>query len=252
MSNKDDIEWITVKGNHIPIKKGQSKEEAIKEFLKDKTSEKQDIPTDRSGYSLKLKKSQRVSENMKKVMAQGYYPEEQIIQTLSKATKEGKRLKELFEKNKVYKTNYRIIYEYEGAPGYWDEERKDLVSSELQYFNTKEELDKFKEKIKKDPKFKGIMSEKEVKEWHHIAGGGKNRLIDVNKLIDMGFKIDTSTANKEFKTKSEAVSNSTLVDGCIPSRGNDLINASSCSLANNYNDVKYIPQKQRLEWGNEF
>lgn len=34
--NDDDLEWITVKGNHIPVKKGQSKEEAIKEFLKDK------------------------------------------------------------------------------------------------------------------------------------------------------------------------------------------------------------------------
>ncbi len=32
-----DIEsWITVRGNHIPIKKNQTKEEAIEEFLKDK------------------------------------------------------------------------------------------------------------------------------------------------------------------------------------------------------------------------
>ena len=29
----DDIEWITVKGNHIPIKKGQSKDEAVKEWI---------------------------------------------------------------------------------------------------------------------------------------------------------------------------------------------------------------------------
>jgi len=35
----DDIEsWITVKGNHIPIKKGQSKEEAVKSFLESKGS----------------------------------------------------------------------------------------------------------------------------------------------------------------------------------------------------------------------
>ena len=32
----DDIEWITVKGNHIPVKKGQSKEEAVKEFIESK------------------------------------------------------------------------------------------------------------------------------------------------------------------------------------------------------------------------
>lgn len=33
-ANDDDIEsWITVKGNHIPIKKGQSKEDAVKSFI---------------------------------------------------------------------------------------------------------------------------------------------------------------------------------------------------------------------------
>ncbi len=37
--NDDDLEWITVKGNHIPIKKGQSKDEAIKEFLEGKQKE---------------------------------------------------------------------------------------------------------------------------------------------------------------------------------------------------------------------
>ena len=29
----DDIKWITVKGNHIPIKKGQTEDEAVKAFL---------------------------------------------------------------------------------------------------------------------------------------------------------------------------------------------------------------------------
>lgn len=31
--DEDDITWITIKGNHIPIKEGQTKEEAVKEFL---------------------------------------------------------------------------------------------------------------------------------------------------------------------------------------------------------------------------
>ena len=35
----EDIEWITVKGNHIPIKEGQSKEEAIKNFVDEKKSQ---------------------------------------------------------------------------------------------------------------------------------------------------------------------------------------------------------------------
>lgn len=37
LDKDDDIEaWITVRGNHIPIKKGQSKEDAVKEFIKSK------------------------------------------------------------------------------------------------------------------------------------------------------------------------------------------------------------------------
>jgi len=32
----DDVQWITVSGSHIPIKKGQSKDEAVKKFLADK------------------------------------------------------------------------------------------------------------------------------------------------------------------------------------------------------------------------
>lgn len=32
----DDVQWITVKGNHIPIKEGQSKEDAVKSFFESK------------------------------------------------------------------------------------------------------------------------------------------------------------------------------------------------------------------------
>ena len=42
---KDEIEWITVNGNHIPIKPGQDKEDAINDFL-DKKSGKTKSPTD--------------------------------------------------------------------------------------------------------------------------------------------------------------------------------------------------------------
>lgn len=36
LDSDDDIQWITVKGNHIPIKKGENKEEAIKSFFESK------------------------------------------------------------------------------------------------------------------------------------------------------------------------------------------------------------------------
>lgn len=34
----EDIEWITVRGTHVPIKKGESKEQAVKNFLESKKS----------------------------------------------------------------------------------------------------------------------------------------------------------------------------------------------------------------------
>ena len=71
---------------------------------------KLDIPTDNNGYSLKLKKSPRISINMGKAMAMGFYPEEQIQITLKQNTKEGKRLKQLFDENKKYKENYKVSY----------------------------------------------------------------------------------------------------------------------------------------------
>lgn len=48
--DNDDLEWITVKGNHIPIKKGQSKDEAVKEWIdsKDKEEIKEDKKEDKS------------------------------------------------------------------------------------------------------------------------------------------------------------------------------------------------------------
>ena len=43
----NDIQWITVKGRHIPIKPGQSKDDAVKQFLKDDDKEpKKDTPKD--------------------------------------------------------------------------------------------------------------------------------------------------------------------------------------------------------------
>lgn len=36
MDKDEDIEWITVRGTHIPIKKGESKEQAVKKFLEGK------------------------------------------------------------------------------------------------------------------------------------------------------------------------------------------------------------------------
>lgn len=46
---KEPASWITVKGNHIPIMKGQSKKDAISSFLKEKSPEIKKNPSLYSG-----------------------------------------------------------------------------------------------------------------------------------------------------------------------------------------------------------
>ena len=45
VNNDDDIkEWITVKGNHIPIKEGETKKEAVEKFINKKWTKKEEVP----------------------------------------------------------------------------------------------------------------------------------------------------------------------------------------------------------------
>lgn len=61
----DDIQWITVRGNHIPIKSGEKKEDAIKEFFEkknkseggEKSPEKSQSKSSGSGNKAKAEKS---------------------------------------------------------------------------------------------------------------------------------------------------------------------------------------------------
>ena len=65
MLRDDEIEfWFTANGNHIPVKKGQSKEQALSEFLKSKG--------DLQGYSTKeLKERQMLADSI-------FLPDEQL------------------------------------------------------------------------------------------------------------------------------------------------------------------------------
>ena len=58
----DDTEtWITVKGNHIPVKKGQSKSEAVKEFISKKSDKE---------MSKRENEPKSLGESLKKVVSQ--------------------------------------------------------------------------------------------------------------------------------------------------------------------------------------
>lgn len=50
----DDIKWITVKGNHIPIKKGQTQDEAVKAFLSKVESKETETPKKKIEFQKQL------------------------------------------------------------------------------------------------------------------------------------------------------------------------------------------------------
>ena len=131
----DDIEWITVHGNHIPVKKGQSKDEAVKEFIdkqkKDKSGDK-DEKGEFSDYSEgrlngeihsledeideiddklqmlddKLRKSKRAIDKYHRSMAKGY--EEDIKSWEIKRDKKNQQLDKLYKEQESRKESSKV------------------------------------------------------------------------------------------------------------------------------------------------
>lgn len=119
-ANDDDIEsWITVKGNHIPIKKGQSKEDAVKSFI--------------AGKKKNLVENHNSLVEAMNLEEKGYFKKDprkrdSITQSAIEMGKEEKNLEELMEfgvkeGNAAKKENGR----YE-RPVHISEPLKDVVS----------------------------------------------------------------------------------------------------------------------------
>lgn len=82
----DDIEWITVKGNHIPIKKGENKEEAIKSFFESKEKAQKSPEKAES-------KSEGISSNTSSVKSpKNDYSTVKSILGVAKRSKENKNI----------------------------------------------------------------------------------------------------------------------------------------------------------------
>ena len=98
--NNDDITWITVKGNHIPIKKGQNKGEAVKEFFEKKNdgskSEKVSKKPEKQEFMSK-EEFNKVYNNTKKNLAKATKEEPNI-------TKDLKGIKDIV----LYGLDYRL------------------------------------------------------------------------------------------------------------------------------------------------
>ena len=78
----DDIEWITVSGNHIPIKKGQSKDEAVKEFIEKQQSDTKEKSKENKSY---LKPAKGILQSLKDDYEAGKISAKDVAKELSKA-----------------------------------------------------------------------------------------------------------------------------------------------------------------------
>ena len=94
-SDEEDGEWITVKGSHIFIKDGESKEKAVKDFIakKEKSESKErKTPKDRTDEAKEIRdRMSDIEDEMQKERAKG-------PQSVSKATSKSKELRAEYEK----------------------------------------------------------------------------------------------------------------------------------------------------------
>ena len=105
----DDVEWITVKGNHIPVKKGQSKREAIGEFLmkqEKKSYSIQEIAEERQ----KNPKSEKLQEMYKTNLK---YRMEELQKDLKKSKEKLSKTSDSKQKQKIQDEIDGINFEYD-------------------------------------------------------------------------------------------------------------------------------------------
>jgi hypothetical protein len=99
-ANEADIEsWITVKGNHIPIMKGQSKEDAVKSFLENK-----------GGNSIKRESAKQRNENFEK--AKSSLPKEKVESYLDKIGGINKKYDRLYSEASTKQEKEKILKEW--------------------------------------------------------------------------------------------------------------------------------------------
>lgn len=145
MDKDDDIEWITVKGNHIPIKKGENKEDAIKSFFESKSKGEKSTETPKSSSTKRESKSSvkhtpvdknksvmaivaRAAESAKNPNITEDYIVKEAVKTGKYTEEQIKARINAYEKYK--KDNTIQTIEKHTTGGHWDEDKKDYVDFE--------------------------------------------------------------------------------------------------------------------------
>lgn len=91
-SDEEKGEWITVKGSHIFIKDGESKEKAVKDFIAKKEKSEKRTPKDRQDEAKEIRdRMSDIEDEMQKERAKGPH-------SVSKATSKSRELRSEYEK----------------------------------------------------------------------------------------------------------------------------------------------------------
>ena len=183
----DDIQWITVRGNHIPIKEGQTKEEAVKSFLEKKGGEERKLSNGGSTVGLTEKEHNNIEEHNNKV------------KEISKSEKEaGKNISNASESQK----NESILKNAEKIYGKNSPEAK--KAQEL--YGNKETKPSMKEKMQKiiqqNGKVYGWETEGLEKFAENVEGKSREQLEELHKaykerVAKLGMWVDTPTKLQE-------------------------------------------------------
>lgn len=189
----EDIQWVTVKGNHIPIKKGQSKEEAVKEFIEKQEGKSLDKKEDKKiGEALYLINKQAKAYRDAISYVKGFsLPSKQIDEVLSKEL--GIKVQD----GKIKIGDEEISAEYDSFNWYtekdflnesdkklWKEIKNKLFDIRLKNISpiTKkmDELYSYKDKLIKQKKLKPI-------DKHKFKQGDSYIIRDLYKIGDFEF-----------------------------------------------------------------
>ncbi len=129
--NKEDIEyWITVNGNHIPVKKGQTKLESVNSFLK----EKGDI----NGYSVSELKKRQTIDLLEQQESFDVYKGSKDIDKYQPNISYSKNVDNEEKKQAVYMyttgkglTDYVNINQYLNGTAFFNEEQKEKLNKAI-------------------------------------------------------------------------------------------------------------------------
>ncbi len=160
--NKEDekMDWITIRGTHIPIKEGQTKDEAIEEFLNKKEL------TDKNKERIQKQKDNRHSDIINKELPESRDKLSKLITRRYKTKQEGANT--TFLDKEIEKTESKIEELKQEAKSLREEREKYIKEEQTKYSTSREHREKIEKSSKK-------LEDIDWKQWLKDKGMAKKK-----------------------------------------------------------------------------